>query len=210
MKTLVLQVATPEVDEYFRYIKPINKDYARIYGYDYHVATEVSRDRHPSWGKIEHTINKLPYYDRIFVLDADAFVNNRCRSLDSLSLTRPINVCDNGPNGGELANCGVLVFINTPITLELLNTWYKTAEGTDKMLHGFWEQDIFNSLHNSGKDVPLDSRFSEHTQVFRYNVFNSWWLDISHDYKKEQFVQHIMARSIQEKVDIMKKYLNLQ
>lgn len=194
MKTLLLQIATPEIECYAKYSTEINRHYAIKHGYDYKVINTVSKNRHPAWGKVEHTINHIKEYDRLFLLDADAFVNNDQISLDNFSSNKIIKICENGDNGGELLNTGSIIFLNSPLTIELLKTWYMSGENTNMLFDSFWDQSIFNSLHNNGNYTPIDNRFVENVEVFELSAFNSWWMDYTKNYKPEQFIQHIMAR----------------
>ena len=207
MKTLILQVATPNIEIYSKYSIIINKSYAEKHNYEYKVFDFVSGERHPSWGKIEHTIQNLKNYERIFMLDADAFINNHSISLDNFLSDKPISICRNDENGGELLNCGSIIFINQPITHELLNIIYKSCTEHLKQNY-FWEQSIINSLHNSGVNVPIDKRFAENIEVFESRAFNSWWLDCTHKYNPHQFIQHVMARSNEEKEQIISHFYN--
>jgi hypothetical protein len=206
MKTLLLQIATPEIEDYSKYSLRINGAYARKHGYDHRVITEVSKLRHSAWGKVEHALGLMEGYDRLFVLDADAFVNNHDISLDAFSSQVPFKICRNDENGGDLLNTGSIILLNSPITVQLLRIWYESGEGTDKLFGFPWEQAILNSLHNSGVDVPVEDIFVQNVEVFESRAFNSWWLDCTHNYNREQFVQHVMARSIADKAEIMETF----
>lgn len=209
MRTLLLQVATPEIDCYAKHSKRINYSYTQKHGYDYACINFVSPKRHPAWGKVESLIAHLKDYDRVFVLDADAFVNNHSISLDSFSSGKCISVCRNDENGGELLNTGSMIFLNSEITYELINRWYGACENTPQSWNYFWEQTIFNSLHNDGSVVPIEQRFADNTAIYESRRFNSWWLDITHNYKSEQFVQHIMARPNHEKETLICEYAHI-
>lgn len=206
MKTVLLQVITPNILSYAEYVIKINKRWANKFGYDYKIIDTVLPDRHPSWGKIKGVIETLPHYDRLFLLDADAFVNNDKISLDKFSSSSLIKICRNDDNGGELLNCGSMIFINDTLTNDLLQHWYDMAEESVLKFNSFWEQSILNSLHNNGIYCPIDKRFEEIIEVFPMRAFNSWWLDISHNYDPDQFIQHIMARSDREKAEIIKNF----
>lgn len=206
MKTLLLQVATSEIECYAKYSKKINDFYTKKHNYDYKSINSVSKNRHQAWGKVKAVINNLVNYDRIFMLDADAYINNDTISLDKFSSDKIINICRNDENGGELLNTGSIIFLNDPLTFDLLNTWYDAGENTDKLFGYFWEQSIFNSLHNDGINCPIDNRFKDNVEVFESRAFNSWWLDVSNNYNPNQFIQHIMARSNKEKIDIIKRF----
>lgn len=208
MKTLLLQISTPEIECYAKFSRKINIHYASKHNYDYKNIDDVSKSRGVTWGKVEGVINNLSKYDRIFILDADAFINNDEISLDKFSSKKIIKICRNDENGGDLLNTGSMIFLNDPLTFELLNTWYDAGENTDKLFGYFHEQSILNSLHNSGIDVPIDKRFKENIEVFESRAFNSWWLDISNNYKPNQFIQHIMARTKDEKLRIIKDFYN--
>lgn len=52
MKTLFLQVVTPNIESYAKYTKQINTAYANKHGYDYLVVDKISHERHQVWGSI--------------------------------------------------------------------------------------------------------------------------------------------------------------
>jgi hypothetical protein len=48
-------------------------------------------------------------------------------------------------------------------------------------------------------------QFKEAIEVYPMRAFNSWWMDVTKNLNPDQYVQHIMARSIEKKVEIMEK-----
>ena len=210
-KTLLLQVVTKDIESYAIYSTQINKSYAHKHGYDFKIVDNVRPNRHAAWAKVDWAMRELFVrgYGRVFVLDADAFINNHDITLDSFDFRKPINICRNDQNGGELLNTGSIVYQNFPNTVDLLLKWYHACEGTRYTHDYFWEQSIFNSLHNSGQIVPLDPAFAEMTAVYDSRAFNSWWLDPTPNYyNPSQFVMHVMARSTEEKTAIMQGHYN--
>ena len=51
MSTLVVQLATPETDDYFEVVRPANERYCALQGYRYEVFRESGTSRQPTWGR---------------------------------------------------------------------------------------------------------------------------------------------------------------
>jgi hypothetical protein len=209
VQRLLLQVVTPEIHEYARYSCAINRRYAASHGYDYEVYAQVDPTRHPSWSKVKAAIERIATHGQVFILDADAYVQDESIGFEAfLYPKKSLNLCENGPNGGELLNTGAVVLARTRHTADLLRTWWDAGGMTRKTWQHFWEQDILNSLHNSGKDVPRDERFRDAVAVWPHHAFNSWWCDVERNPASKRFVQHIMARPLAEKAAMIRRHFD--
>ena len=208
MKVKMLQVVTPEIMDYAKYSIRINRAYCDLQGYEYILYKNIDRNRHPAWSKIKGAMEIIKTCDLLFILDADAYVQNQSIKVEKfLNNESPIRMCRNGENGGELLNSGSMIIRKGKITELLLKCWWEAGKYHKKAFDQFWEQDILNSLHNSGKDVPINKIFKENIFVHAMRDFNSYWLDMEANYlNPNQFVQHLMARSIKDKVKFLKNY----
>lgn len=208
MKIKLLQVVTPEIMDYAKYTIAINRAYCTLHGYHYILYDNIDPKRHPSWSKVKAAIEVIKSCDLLFVLDADAYVQNHSVKVESFHTRKvPVRLCLNGENGGELLNCGSIIITNSSTTDALLKTWWDAGENHCKALNQFWEQDILNSLHNSGKDVPVNKMFKNHIYIHPMRDFNSCWLDMEKNFlRPRQFIQHMMARSIKDKARIAGNY----
>lgn len=206
----MLQVVSPEIMEYAQYTVKINRAYCNLQGYEYILYKNIDTNRHPAWSKIKGAIENINTCDLLFILDADAYVQNQLIRIENfVNNNHPIRMCCNGENGGELLNSGAIIIKKGKITDLLLKYWWEAGRNHKKAYAQFWEQDILNSLHNSGKDVPINKIFKENISVHDMRDFNSHWLDMEESYlNPNQFVQHLMARSAQDKARFIKNYYN--
>ena len=79
MKILICQVITPDIKDYSQYSLPTNLEYSIKWNYDYllYTAKKTEINYHPAWLKITSFYDiKVDKYDWIWILDADAIINN--------------------------------------------------------------------------------------------------------------------------------------
>ncbi len=70
---------------YTAYTVAINTLYCKYHGYEFHpVHTEPDGTRHPAWNKIPAALSRLPQYDFLLCMDADAFFFDFGRRIESL------------------------------------------------------------------------------------------------------------------------------
>src|SRR5690349_4287056 len=108
MKIAILTVASPELNSITQYTLPVTSDYCVKKGYDFISIRPDTSVRDASWYKIDALQKFLPHYDYIFVLDADAIIQNDVFNLEDIIADMHgawLSVCDDQPNGG-LINCG--------------------------------------------------------------------------------------------------------
>jgi hypothetical protein len=208
MKVKMLQVVSPEIMDYAQYTIKINRAYCKLQGYEYIPYKNIDTSRHPAWSKIKGAMEIIKTCDLLFILDADAYVQNHLIKVENFLINKsPIRMCRNGENGGELLNSGAMIMRKGKITDLILKYWWEAGENHRKSFVQFWEQDILNSLHNSGKDVPMNKIFKENISVHDMRDFNSYWLDMEESYlNPNQFVQHLMARPTEDKARFIRNY----
>jgi hypothetical protein len=198
MKIKMLQVVTPEIMDYAQYAIKINKAYCNQHKYEYVLYKNIDTNRHPAWSKLKGAIEIINTCDLLFILDADAYVQNQSIKIEKFANNEcPIQICCNG----------AMIIKMGEITDLLLQYWWEAGKNHKKALGQFWEQDILNSLHNSGKDVPVHKIFRENIFVHKMRDFNSHWLDMEERYlDPNQFVHHVMARPAKDKARLIKNY----
>lgn len=194
MKILLLQVVTPEIADYAQFTVLINAAYAKHRGYDYEIYNDVEPARHPSWSKIKAVRERLESYDRVFVVDADAYIQNFEIKVEDFT-GKPLKFCKNGDNGGDLLNAGLFMVDDAPGIHRLLERWWLNHFGDER----FWEQCALNRLYqNSNGD-----EFKKAIDVYPMRAFNSWWRDAVQKFNADQFVIHVMGRSNSHKAQLL-------
>ena len=194
-------VITKEILNYAAYSIAINSQYAIKWDYDFLVYTNIDKKRAPTWGKVKLVQEYMEKYDYIFVLDADAYIQNQ-----NIPITRFITesdaslfICENGPNGGELLNLGSFIVKNTSTIHYILDKWYMLGTEMNKLWEPFWEQSVLNYLYEN------ESEIAQKIKVFPHNIFNSWWLDYKNP-NPNQFIIHVMATTSEIKREVISKY----
>ena len=171
MKILILQVATPNIKDYSVYSIPINISYSIKWDYDFllYTSKEEELDYHPAWLKITAFYNiNVDKYDWIWVLDADAVINNEKIKLEDIisNCNRPIIISENGKNGGRHLNSGSFL-IKSEFVKELLLKYEECVSNNYIFLNKrFWDQELINDWY---EESP------EHFSVRKMKELNSHW-----------------------------------
>jgi hypothetical protein len=205
----MIQVVTPQILEYAPFALAINASYAVKWGYDFMVYSDVDQDCHPAWGKVKAVREFMAQdYELFFVLDADAYVNNKEIPIEQFidrESEAIMYISENGPNGGKHLNTGSMIIRNGNIGFEYINLWYKLRKDPKYQWNHFWEQEALNDVMvgpGAGSDF-----FRRYTKVLPYRAINSHWMDCEEGRGDPlQFVQHVMARSTEDKRLYIKSY----
>ena len=149
MKILIVQVMTPDIKDYSMYSLPTNIEYSIKWNYDYllYTAKKTEINYHPAWLKITSFYEiKVDKYDWIWILDADAIVNNHDLKLEDIinNETKPIIISVNDENGGRHLNSGSIL-IKSSYVKELLTKYEDAVYNNYKFLtERFWDQELIN------------------------------------------------------------------
>lgn len=201
MKIDIAMVATPDIHGYAKYSIALNADYALRHGYGFHVLTMPSKKRSATWGKIDVAKLLLPSCDWLFIIDADAVIVDVDKPLEDFTATEgELLICENGPNGGRLLNCGAMFLKNTLAMNRFLDTWYQAGE--KYALKHFHEQDALNDLFEGGTDIKI--------VPFSYDSFNSHFLDYKKPSWRERFVLHVMQHSTEQRAEIFRRIYEMR
>lgn len=200
MKITVLQIVTPAIKEYSELTIPIVSKYCIKHNYT-HLVFNKDNDYlpHPSWAKIERLLNLNNRFDFVWILDADCIINidlpiEQVVTLD-LDDEYDAYISKNGNNGGRLLNGGSMIFKNKSLDkLKKLYYQYLSSYSIEFLKQAFWEQNFINDCYDN-KTLNID--------VLEMNVINSWWYKMNDD----NFIHHYMVRTINEKIDLITKYL---
>ena len=197
-KICFLQITSPEIYEYSKYSSVINRKYCELHNYDYLELNAINTvEYYPSWSKIFYakSILESNEYTHVFVLDSDAVVINNNKKIEDVinKMNNSIAFSENGLNGGELINSGS--FIANKDSISILENCIKRSitDMQDQRFNFPWEQKVLTVMYLEG--VEMD--------IFTMNEINSdWEYDIESN--DDQFIYHFMARSVDEKVDVVK------
>ena len=171
MKILILQVVTPNIKDYSIYSIPININYSIKWDHDFLLYTSKKEEinYHPAWLKITAFYNiNIEKYDWIWVLDADAVINNQEIKLEDIisNCNNHIIISKNGENGGRHLNSGS-VLIKSEFVKELLLKYEDcVSKGYRFLNEAFWDQELINDLY---EDSP------EYFSVREMKELNSYW-----------------------------------
>lgn len=214
MRILLLQVYDNSHKELYELTKRKTQNYCIINKIDYMginindiiVHQKISGLQldylHPAWSKIWifHHIVDYKSYDYIWVLDIDIVILNynidirqyipRFEKLEHI-------ICSiNGANGGSLLNTGSIIYNPHAINAVLQSLKFHFNEKTiDELNKPFWEQDFINQLYDK-----IPDRFT----ILGMNDINSYWYQPD----PNQLLFHFMARSLDDKIQIAKKFVN--
>lgn len=215
MKILILQVATPNIKDYSIYSIPININYSIKWDYDFLLYThkEDAIDYHPAWLKITSFYNiNIEKYDWIWILDADAVINNDKIKLEDIisNCNKPIIISKNGKNGGRYLNSGSIL-IKSDFVKELLLKYEDCVrKGYVFLNENFWDQELINDWY---EESP------EHFSVRKMKELNSHWMIYapSKEYclqnginyvapynQKKNLIHHFMSLPIDTRINWMR------
>ena len=130
---LVLQYDDRPIDENYKKLMSINKEYCKKHDYEYKFVTKGYEDLPPYWRKVALVKNLLKKYKGILWLDTDAVVFNKAITITSIARSSKMFF-----KSGEILNypkyhfnAGVWIIKNTPQMNDLMEEWlnnYKTKE----------------------------------------------------------------------------------
>lgn len=198
MRIALLTVVTPDIYEYSKLSSIINSNYCLKQGYDYLLVNSTIQDRHHSWYKVKAIERYIDYYDYIFVLDADAIVNNYSISIEDIISEQKADfiISEDIPNGGWI-NAGSFIVRNNPLCKNLLKSWWNKGKETNKEFTIYHEQDCLIYLLTTEYKHFLNNK----VKVLPTNYINSACnLNIV---PEDNFIIHYMAKSNEERKNLI-------
>jgi len=216
MKILICQVITPDILDYSVYSIPINVEYAVKMNYDF--LTYTSRkdeiNYHPAWLKLTcfNDIN-VDKYDWIWILDADAIINNMDIRLEDIigNCQEKIIISKNDTNGGRYLNSGSIL-IRKEFVKNIIDKYNECVENNSPFLNQkFWDQELINDWYEESPDLFSVREMSELNSHWRlYKLEESECLKYGADYiepynQTKNLIHHFMSLPHHIRVDWMKK-----
>lgn len=208
-RVLILQYYTPDISDYAHLTAIINSKYAKRWGYKYEcVKLDTTFGAYPTWWKFFLIKDRLERedVDYVFFLDADAFVNNdKVLEYYFKDQNTEFGICKNGPNGGDLLNTGSMFLKKGFYSISICSMILESFANSNYKLNHYHEQTELDRL------IVENPNIKDWMTIYEYNVFNSWWRDCEKEYyNPNQFILHVMARPLDEKVRIIKEFFNKQ
>lgn len=204
MSTLVVQLATPETDDYFEVVRPANERYCALQGYRYEVFRESGTSRQPTWGKIKIFLSRLGAAERLVFVDADAIFSDWRQRIESWGpVDKDFWVCsDDGDPRDFTINAGVMVLRPRDVAYweDVLHTWWQLGDVLDLTHRYFHEQTALNML------LLADYKgVATKTHIARPSRFNgrNWWNPDTKTGHGSHAVLHWMAASGDEKRKVL-------
>jgi hypothetical protein len=156
--------------------------------------------RPASWHKIECILNTLEYSNYVMWIDCDTTIIdydfNITEMLDEseIYVSRDINGI----------NCGIMIWRNTPRTLEILN---KIWSMTEFLNHQWWEQAAFHKLYDDNyNDIQTITKFVDQSKI---NAYDYSLYGLSYPVGQvgdDSMILHLPGVSNQRRIEIIKQY----
>lgn len=158
MKILICQVITPDIKDYAQYSIPTNIEYAIKHNYDFILYTSKKEEinYHPAWLKITSLRHLgLDKYDWIWVLDADAVINNQEITLEDIISReeKPIIISENGTNDGRTLNSGSILIQKSFVPNLLARYDTAVKENYRFLVERFWDQELINDWYEEDPSI---------------------------------------------------------
>ena len=210
-KVTVVQLATPNVDEYARYsIMSINH-YCRLHGYQ-HVVQRVQtvKDMHINWTKIDLLKKAFDFYpdnDYILLVDADVvisdyekdvsyFLEKYCKENHHIIMAQdtPLKL-----TFSPRPNAGFILLKNSEIARQMVNDWIEASTGVGAHLNDTHPR---NQLVYWNYVMP---DYLKHQVVLPRGYFQKPMYLFAKNIMPSNFLFHITQNDLGERVNKMKK-----
>jgi hypothetical protein len=204
MKILILQVLTPDINDYSIYSIPINIDYSIKRNYDFLLYTSKKEEinYHPAWLKITSFYDiKVDKYDWIWILDVDAVINNQEIKIEDIisDCDKPIIISKNDKNGGRYLNSGSIL-IKSKFVKDLLLKYEDCVSNNSPFLNErFWDQELINDWYDENPEhfsVREMQELNSHWRVYKLNEEDclKYGVDYKEPYDQQNnLIHHFMS-----------------
>ena len=211
MKTAIVTLVTPNIEEYAKYTKKVNSEYCKERGYDFFVESERLSDRSPQWDKVAIAEKYIDDYDLIFWIDADAMITRFDVKIEEfLEDGKWFFICDDTPNRGY--KCQQSYTLNTggflldtrgrkPLIKRFVKRWWHLGELLN-LQHRCWhEQTAINILVFELHEFNIDDM-----KIYPVDAFNSQFAP-QNTHREKKFVLHALGSSLKVRVELITKWM---
>ncbi len=210
----IIQLATPNIDEYAQYSTASAREYAMDHGY--HLFVQRSRtiqDLHINWTKIDilkTALSNMPQDEDSYVvlLDADTIIMQPDRTMDYFidkygkSDTAIFFAADTpfSLKAKKKPNAGFVIVRNNEIGRNIINRWLEAAYTDGKK---------YNDTHPRNQLVYwncVEPEYQSVQVVLPKSYFHKplWW--VPKPFKTNEFLYHITSTNIETRTLQMKKF----
>jgi hypothetical protein len=200
----LLQSYTSNIKDYAELAESINKQYAKVNGYDFVVKKlELGHGRNHTWDKVYYLKELLEQgKPRIFWIDSDAVIDDHSKRLDSIEIAAgygaDISICTSFPFTKNI-NTGTMYVKNTDWSRKFVDAWWNwhNTKWHTVLCH---EQSALDEM--LANDI-MGCRSNEKIALFAHSEFNS---DYEHIIKLTgSFVQHYRGCNTRTRAEAFQK-----
>jgi hypothetical protein len=189
--------STKEIYVYSKYSNQNLKYYCNKHKYKLYIFKEhLCKQVHPCWYKIILLNYLLKKHKYIVWVDSDAIITNPTIKIEKfIDNYHELFVCKDISNWRTPFNSGVMILKNNKNVKYFLSKVWKYDE-----IHGYTpngDQDILNKMIFK-ENYPIKIK------IYPMNYFNSH----PRRYKKGDFILHLMVRTTNKRIQIMKEFNN--
>jgi hypothetical protein len=149
MSTLLLTAYTKNMSSLNTITKNSKIRYAARYGYQFHsLELPIIPNIYPAWLKLPLLLDFIPHYERIFWIDADAFITNQDISLESIPYQKGLTVSHDWGVDARKNDFSSAVMIITP---EATPLFQRALQKKKWQLRPLWDQ---NGLREASREIP--------------------------------------------------------
>lgn len=213
-KVKIVQLATPNIDEYARYSIASIKKYAQRHGYEYIVQRKQSvLDLHINWSKIDMLSKALDNSTKgdssyVVMIDADTVIINRDRPIEYFieryqKSETAIFMAKDTPfhiNLKKVPNAGFVVVKNNDTGRSIIKKWMHAAYNEGKQ---------YNDIHPRNQLVYwncVEPFFKNNQIVLPGYYFHKplWWLP--KPLKSWSFLYHVSSTKSRKRHELMREF----
>lgn len=211
----IIQLVTPNIDEYARYSVASVRKYAGVHGYRFLLQrSRTIHDLHINWTKIDFLKTALSDHSRkadnsyVVLLDADTVIINPERSIEYFidRYGRPetdIFMAADTPfqlSSRKKPNAGFIIVRNNEVGRKIMDRWLHAAYNDGKK---------YNDTHPRNQLVYwncVEPEYLRHQVVLPKKYFHKplWW--VPQPLKKHRFLYHVTSTGGKSRGAMMKTY----
>ncbi|MFY0606649.1 MAG: hypothetical protein JXR10_08035 [Cyclobacteriaceae bacterium] len=212
----IIQLVTPNIDEYAKYSVASVKKYAIAHGYHYHIQrSKTVKDMHINWTKIDFLKNELNAASKgddsfVVLLDADTVIVKPERTIEFFiekyqKTDTNILMANDTPfqiTGKKKPNAGFVIVRNNEMGREIIAKWIDASRN---------EGARYNDIHPRNQLVYwncVEPLYKKHQVVLpKYYFHKPIWL-IPKPANQKRYLYHVTSTGGKSRTSMMETYYN--
>ncbi len=210
----IIQLVTPNIDEYAKYSVASTKKYALMHGYHYHIQrSQTVTDMHINWTKIDFLKDELSFGEKgeesfVVLLDADTVIINPERSIEYFieKYQKPetnilmANDTKFQITGKKKPNAGFVIVRNNEIGKEIIDKWIHASRN---------EGAKYNDIHPRNQLVYwhcVEPIYKKYQVVLPKHYFHKPIWVIPKPAKPKRYLYHVTSTGGKSRTSMMEDY----